>query len=55
MRYNIHRWYEKKDIEEKDIPDKLEDCERLEIVKQVIKAIDNGQNFEAIVSGPERD
>ena len=56
MRYNIHRWYENKDIEEKEVPpDKLEDCERLEVVRQVIKAIDNGQNFEAIVSGPERE
>lgn len=51
MRYNIQRWYD-----EKDIPDKLEDCERLEVIKQVIKAIDNGQNFEAVVSGrPERE
>ena len=50
MRYNIQRWHD-----EKDIPDKLNDCERLEVIKQVIKAIDNGQNFEAIISDPEKE
>jgi len=50
MRYNIQRWYD-----DKDIPEKLNDCERLEVVQQVIQAIENGQNFEAIMSGPERE
>ena len=50
MRYNIQRWYD-----DKDIPEKVEDCESLEVIKQAIKAIDNAQNFEAIVSGPERE
>ena len=48
MRYNIKRWYD-----DKDIPRVVEDCERLEVVKQVIKAIDNAENFEATVCGPE--
>lgn len=57
MRYNIKRWYP--DVadegEDAELPTRLDDCERLEVVKQVIKAIDCAQNFEAIVSGPEHD
>jgi len=50
MRYNIRRWREKLEEGQNTY---LEDCERLEVVKQVIKAIDYAENFEAIVSGPE--
>lgn len=46
MRYNVQRWYDDKSKSEK-----LEDCERLEVIKQAIKAIDYGQNFEATVIG----
>ena len=52
MRYNIKRWHENKD---NPISAEIGDCERLEVVKQVIKAIDNGQNFEAKVAGPEKE
>ena len=54
MRYNIKRWYADQP-EEGTSPTILEDCERLEVVKQVIKAIDNAENFEAIVSGLEKE
>jgi len=52
MRYNIKRWYENEAENERF---RLQDCERLEVIKQAIKAIDYAQNFEAIVSGPERE
>ena len=49
MRYRIRRWHKG---EGNHIPaTELEDCERLEVVKQVINAIDYGQNFEAVVVG----
>ena len=54
MRYNIKRWDADQPSDGVD-PIELEDCERLEVVKQVIKAIDNAQNFKAMVSGPERE
>lgn len=50
MRYHIKRWYDKDKIHPADI--ELEGCNHLEVVKQVIEAIDNGQNFEARVIAP---
>ncbi|MBA7559102.1 hypothetical protein ES708_00715 [subsurface metagenome] len=44
MRYNTERWFE-----DSGTPEKIEDCERLEVIKQAIKAIDNAQNFKATV------
>ena len=52
MRYDIERWNQNEDEGELVV---LEDCERLEVIKQAIKAIDNAQNFKAMVSGPERE
>lgn len=52
MRYDTRRWREESEGGQ-NIP--LKDCGSLEVVKQVIKAIDNAENFEAIVSGPEPD
>jgi len=54
MRYNMKRWYADQ-LEGGISPTLLEDCERLEVIKQAIKAIDNAQNFEAVVSGPEKE
>jgi len=52
MRYNIKRWYEGLDSPPDTI---LKDCGSLEVVKQVIKAIDNAQNVKATVSGAEKE
>ena len=52
MRYNIRRWREDSESGQNMV---LEDCERFEVVKQAIKAVDNAENFKAIVSGPEDD
>jgi len=40
MRYNIKRWYADQPVGG-IAPTLLEDCERLEVVKQVINAIDS--------------
>ena len=48
MRYDIKRWNENTEEE-------LKGCDRLEVVKQAIMAIDYAQNFEAVVSGPEKE
>ncbi len=48
MKYDIKRWNENTEEE-------LKDCERLEVIKQAIMAIDYAQNFEATVSGPEKE
>lgn len=53
MRYNVKRWQHQNEDKEKTMAVELEDCERLEVVKQVIKAIDYAQNFEAKVASPE--
>ena len=50
MRYNIRRWRETLEGGQNAF---LENCERLEVVKQVIEVIDNAENFEAIVGEPE--
>ena len=52
IRYNIERWHEGLNAPASTI---LKDCERLEVVKQVIKAIDNAQNFKAMVVGAEKE
>ncbi len=54
MRYDVKRWYADQP-EEGTSPTLFEDCERFEVIKQAIKAIDNAQNFEAVVSGPEKE
>ncbi len=57
MRYNIKRWYEHESEDEhnKKYMEELEDCDQLEVVKPVIKAIDYAQNFEAIVNDSEKN
>ena len=52
MRYDIRRWREESEGGQNTF---LKDCERLEVIKQAIKAIDNAENFEAVVSGPEKE
>ena len=52
MRYKITRWREDSEGGQSIV---LVDCERLEVIKQAIKAIDNAENFKAVVSGPEKE
>lgn len=54
MRYDIKRWNENTETEH-GVVEELKGCDRLEVVKQAIMAIDYAQNFEAVVSGPEKE